>query len=229
METVNPHGFVPPLGRNTVDILVEGVVSTPGVGDFNGRKVAEVIDATTLEFDQTEDPGIYTSDGTIFNVSPDVVNDTFASFNNELFLNINVTPNNPLYPKIVFIDSVVDDDGGTLSSNPLTITTKTDHKLVPGERIQISDMKFTRVTGEELNVGNVEVATTPTSNTLTVNITPFPSGNLGNHIPGTGQITNPFAKVLGGVYTKDFFRIVFVNTSNAVSYTHLTLPTILRV
>ena len=85
VETVNPHGFVPPLGRNTVDILVEGVVSTPGVGDFNGRKVAEVIDATTLEFDQTEDPGIYTSDGTIFNVSPDVVNDTFASFNNELF------------------------------------------------------------------------------------------------------------------------------------------------
>jgi len=207
VETVDPHGFVPALGRTTVDILVEGVVATTSAGSFNGRKVAEIIDGSTLKFDQAVDPGTYISGGTIFNVSPDVVNDTFASFKNELFLNINVTPNNPSYPKIVFIDSV------SYASPTVTVTTSTDHKFTSGENVQISGMNFTRVGGEELNVGNVEITVTA-SNQFTYDLSPFPSGNLGNHIPGTGQATNPFAKVLGGVYTKDFFRIVFVNTSN---------------
>ena len=207
VETVNPHGFVPPLGRTTVDILVQDVVSTASAGSFNGRKVAEVIDSVTLKYDQSVDPGTYISDGTIFNVSPDVVNDTFASFKDELFLNLNVTPNNPAYPKIVFIDSV------TFADPTVTVTTAVDHKLTSGERVQVSGMKFTRVGGEELNVGNVQINVTAL-NQFEFNLNPFPSGNLGTHIPGTGEVTNPFAKVLGGVYTKDFFRIVFVNTSN---------------
>ena len=140
-------------------------------------------------------------------MSPDVVNDTFASFKDELFLNLNVTPNNPAYPKIVFIDSV------TFADPTVTVTTAVDHKLTSGERVQVSGMKFTRVGGEELNVGNVQINVTAL-NQFEFNLNPFPSGNLGTHIPGTGEVTNPFAKVLGGVYTKDFFRIVFVNTSN---------------
>lgn len=207
VTTTSPHGFVPPLGRTTVDIFVQNVISTAAVGDFNGRKIAEVIDATTLQYDQEDDPGTYISDGTIFNVSPDVVNDTFSSFRNELFLNVNVTPNNPIYPKIIFIDTV------TYANPTVTVNTVTPHKFISGERVQVSGMKFTRVSGEELNVGNIVITvTSPTQ--FTYNLNPFPSGNLGLHIPGTGEITNPYAKVLGGVYTKDFFRIVFVNTSN---------------
>ena len=205
VTTQDPHGFIPPLGRTSVDILVQDIISTSGEGNFNGRKVADIIDSVTLRYDQSNFPGIYTSGGTIFNVSPDVVNDTFASFRNELFLNVNVTPNDPAYPKIVFIESV------TYASPIVTVTTSVPHKFTTGERVQVSGMKFTRLVGEELNAGNVPITvTSPTTFTYSKAV----SGNLGTHIPGSGEVTNPYVKVLGGVFTKDFYRIVFVNTSN---------------
>ncbi len=216
LTTLNSHNFIPPLGRTTVDILVEGIISNGSASSFNGKFSALVVNGTTLEYNLAANPGIYASGGTITNVSIDVVNDTFASFSEKLFFNVNQITNDPSYPKISFISSAQYDNGNIL------ITTLEPHNLTNGEEIRISGIVTTR--NSDWNIGKTTItvpATTPTTIgnfTITDNQRQFVyskiiGGNAGTHISGTGEITNPYVKVIGGVYTKDFNRIVFANTS----------------
>lgn len=215
VTTASPHGFVPPLGRSTIDIVIQGVQASKtesDVGDFNGRKVAQVADSVTLIYDQSESPGSYLNSGTIFNVSPNVVNDSFASFANELFLNVNTNTNNPIYPYIRFVSSAVYDT--TLSR--VVVTTTEPHGLLSGQEIAVSGLVSSR--GADWNIGKGVVSLT-TNPFLTNPVTQFAYsktiGQPGIHITGTGEVTNPYVKVLGGIFTKDFYRIIFVNTNNS--------------
>lgn len=206
LTTLNNHNFVPPLGRTTVDILVQGVVSTLTTGSgFNGRFVAEVADSKTLTYNIPNNPGNYVTGGTVYNVSVDVVNDTFASFSNKLFFNINKVTNNPTYPYIRFVSNA------TYDGVAVTITTLTPHGLVAGQEIRVSGLVTTRNSDWNLGKAVVNSGATLTANTFSYNKTI--GGNPGVYVNG-GEVTNPYVKVLGGIYTKDFNRIIFVNTKN---------------
>lgn len=205
VTTTSPHGFVPPLGRTTVDILVEDVISTASSGKgYNGRFIAEVADSVTLVYDISYNPGEYISGGTIFNVSVDVVNDTFASFSNKLFFNINQPTNDPVYPYIRFINNAIYD--GT----NVSVQTTEPHGLSIGDEVRISGLITTR--NSDWNSGKAVVLATGFSAT-TFSYAKAVGGNPGVYTTG-GEVTNPYVKVLGGIYTKDFNRIIFVNTKD---------------
>ena len=213
IETATPHNFTPPLGRNTVDISVFGVESTVLVGDgFNGFFSAEVTGPNTLVYNLSIDPGTYQTGGTVVNISVDVVNDTFAAFNEKLLFNINKPTNNPAYPDIKFISnatlvgSTVTVDVVDAQNNPLA------HGFSNGDEVRISGIVSSR--SAEWNIGKAEVTVVTSTSFSYDNPNLSGGGNDGIYVTG-GEITNPFVKVIGGVYTKDFFRIVFVNTSNA--------------
>ena len=218
--TANSHNFVPPLGRNTVDIFVEDVVNTIASGPdailstsaYNGRFVAEVTSGTTLEVSFTNgNPGTYDSGGSIINISPDVVNDSFASFSSFLYFNINTPTLSPTYPYIKFISTTEVFPVGE-PANTLRITTTDSHGLLVGDEVRISGIEATRDASSKWNSGKTEVTNVVDADTFDVVLPTLANNPIGNYIQGTGEITNPYVKVLGGVYTKDFFRIIFVNT-----------------
>jgi len=218
--TASPHGFTPPLGRNTVDIFVDDVVNTIAVGPdailstsaYNGRYVAEVTSGTTLEVNFTEgNTGTYVSGGTIINVSPDVVNDSFASFAPFLYFNINTPTLNPTYPYIRFISTTELNPIGE-PANTLRITTTQPHQLLLGDEVRISGIEATRDASAKWNSGKTTITSVVDPDTFDVNLPALGTNPTGTYIEGTGEITNPYVKVLGGVYTKDFYRIIFVNT-----------------
>ena len=211
LVTTTPHEFVPPLGRTTVDIVVKDITATGNPeGSFNGRKVAQVVGNTTLKYDQLADPGIYSTGGQVINVSPDVINDTFAVYSNKLYLNLNTPSNDPVYPYLRFVSNAVGD------VNRIVVTTSEPHGLSNGDEVRVSGIVGTRPF--DYNTGKATVDLT-TNAVLTDPTTQFAfaktlAGNIGTVIAGTGEVTNPYIKVLGGVYTKDFYRIVFVNTTD---------------
>lgn len=210
LTTQNPHNFVPPLGRTTVDILVDGVLSTLTTGKgFNGRYVAEVADGTTLVYNIPSNPGTYLNGGLAYNVSVDVVNDTFASFSNKLFFNVNQNTNNPVYPYIRFITNASYDGISTIS-----VSTLTPHGLSAGQEVRISGILSTR--NANWNSGKVIVNSGPSLTATTFSYNKILSGGQASSLyVNGGEVTNPYVKVLGGVYTKDFNRIVFVNTKDS--------------
>ena len=207
LTTQNPHNFVPPLGRTTIDILVEGITSTISTGKgFNGRFTAEVADSVTLVYNIPYNPGTRISGGTAYNVSVDVVNDTFASFSNKLFFNVNQPTNDPVYPYIRFINNA------TFDGTNVSVQTTAPHNLTIGQEVRISGIRTSRA-GSDWNLGKAVVLATGFTAT-TFSYAKVIGGNPGTYVSG-GEVTNPYVKVLGGIYTKDFNRIIFVNTKDS--------------
>jgi hypothetical protein len=207
LTTQNPHNFVPPLGRTTIDILVEGITSTLSTGKgFNGRFTAEVADSVTLVYNISYNPGTRISGGTAYNVSVDVVNDTFASFSNKLFFNINQPTNDPVYPYIRFINNA------TYNGVNVSVETTAPHGLSINQEVRVSGIRTSRA-GSDWNSGKAIVLATGFTATTFSYAKVVGGGNPGVYVSG-GEVTNPYVKVLGGIYTKDFNRIIFVNTKD---------------
>ncbi len=205
LTTLNPHNFVPPLGRTTVDILVQDVLSSVTANKgFNGRFTAEVADSVTLVYNIPFNPGSYISGGTAYNVSVDVVNDSFASFSNKLFFNVNEPTNDPVYPYIRFVNNA------SYDGTNVSIQTSTPHGLSIGQEVRVSGLFTTR--NSDWNLGKAVVLSTGFTAT-TFSYAKVIGGNAGIYV-SSGEVTNPYVKVLGGIYTKDFNRIIFANTSN---------------
>ena len=212
LTTAAPHGFTPPLGRTAVDIVVDGVESVGGnalnATGYNGRFSAEVVDGVTLVYPLSLNPGTYTAaTGTVFNVSIDVINDTFAAFNNKLFWNINAPTNDPVYPYIRRVSAA------TAVTGTVTITTTEPHGLSEGDEVRVSGLIVERE--DDWDIAKVQISLVGVGDPsvqFTYNKAGVP-GNANNDYITGGEVTNPYVKVLGGVYTKDFNRIVFVNTT----------------
>ena len=213
LTTAAPHGFTPPLGRTAVDIFVENVESVGGnalnATGYNGRFSAEVVDGVTLVYPLSLDPGTYTATtGTVYNVSIDVINDTFAAFNNKLFWNINAPTNDPVYPYIRRVSAA-----SIVALDTIEITTSEPHGLINGDEVRISGLIVERE--RDWDLAKVQITTVGVGDPslqFRYTKTGVSGGAAVSYITG-GEVTNPYVKVLGGVYTKDFNRIVFVNTT----------------
>ena len=213
LTTAAPHGFTPPLGRTAVDIFVENVESVGGnalnATGYNGRFSAEVVDGVTLVYPLSLDPGTYTAaTGTVYNVSIDVINDTFAAFNNKLFWNINAPTNDPVYPYIRRVSTA-----SIVALDTIEITTTEPHGLLNGDEVRVSGLVIERE--RDWDLAKVQITTVGVGDPSTqfrYTKAGVSGGAAVSYITG-GEVTNPYVKVLGGVYTKDFNRIVFVNTT----------------
>lgn len=194
LTTQSAHNFIPPAGRTDVRVSIKG--NTPSA--YNGVYEATVLDNFTLRYDLKDNPGTLTVPGTIRNVSIDVINDTFAFLNNKLFFNVD-TAFDPVYPYLRNIIS-----GTDLGNGNIQVTTNSPHNLVNGQEVAITGVLST--TGS----WNTTKTTITVVDADTFN---YPAtGQLGTYI-AEGYVTNPYMIVFGGVYTKNFDRIIFLNTS----------------
>ncbi len=196
LTTQTQHNFVPPSGRTEVRVSIKG--NTPSA--YNGTYEATVLDNFTLKYDLENNPGTLITPGTVRNVSIDVINDTFAFLNDKLFFNVD-NAYDPVYP---YLRNIV--SGTDLGNGNIQVVTDEPHNFL---------------TGQEVAIGGI-LSTTGNWNTTKTNIVvvdattfnyPSPGGQLGTYV-AEGYVTNPYMIVFGGVYTKNFDRIIFLNTSS---------------
>lgn len=267
MQTTTPHGFVPPSGRTTCNLLIKNV----SPASYNGRYEATIIDEFTFTYLLSDDPGAYQSGGIVKNISIDVINDVFSFLNNKLFLNVTATKDLE-YPYIRYaatasqlnnIATITTDENHHLTStsatatfgsavstitlvNPVTtgigsvkigqgvsgagIQLNTTVTAVNGNIITLSrptasaQTSVTVLVGDRVNVGGISNTTRVSWNVSNAIVTvlnatqftyPLPGGNVGLWISG-GYFTDPRILPFGGVYTKNFDRMIFINISDDV-------------